>query len=375
MATVYLAIQENLDRKVALKVMAPALVRDPSLCQRFLKEGKFVARMSSHPDIVSIYDIGCHRDQYYMAMEYIPGGTLKERIAEGQALAEPLTIIRQVSTALWHAHQSGIIHRDVKPGNILFRDDGSAVLTDFGIAKADDSETQFTRVGFTVGSPSYMSLEQRIGGHIDARADLYSLGVVLYEMLTGVKPFTGTSSDAIGFAQKDGPVPRLPEHHAAYQGLIDRLLAKRPQDRFADAQQLIDAIDAFGSNRRPDGNGRYATVGTTSSWRWATAVLVLLALGGLIWYAYPGGGGQLDGTDAGASPVAGQDEPLASAEQRRIARLLEVAAAHVAVGRFTEPPGADAHEAYTLVLEIDPDNETAKQGLGRLEQLAAENSN
>jgi serine/threonine-protein kinase PpkA len=381
MATVYLAIQENLDRKVALKVMEPALVRDRSLCQRFLKEGKFVARMSSHPDIVTIYDIGCHRDHYYMAMEYISGGTLKERIAEGKALDEPLTVIRQVSSALWHAHQSGIIHRDVKPGNILFRDDGSAVLTDFGIAKADDSETQFTRVGFTVGSPAYMSLEQRIGGHIDARSDLYSLGVVLYEMLTGVKPFTGMSSDAIGFAQKDGPVPRLPEHHAAYQGLIDRLLAKQPQDRFADAQKLTDAIDAFalddlGNLRaRRAGGGRYASRGIAASWRWASAVLVLLGLGTLIWYAYPHGDVQPDGADAGAGPAAGQNRPPPSAEQRRIVRLLEVAAAHVAVGRLTEPPGANAHAAYTLVLEIDPDNETAKQGLGRLEQLAAESSN
>lgn len=381
MASVYLAVQENLDRKVALKVMEPALVRDSSLCQRFLKEGKFVARMSSHPDIVTIYDIGCHHDHYYMAMEYIPGGTLKERIAEAKGLEQPLAVIREISRALWHAHQSGIIHRDVKPGNILFRDDGSAVLTDFGIAKADDSETQFTRVGFTVGSPAYMSLEQRIGGHIDARSDLYSLGVVLYEMLTGVKPFPGTNSNAIGFAQKDGPLPRLPEVHASYQGFIDRLLAKDPQDRFADAQKLIEAIDAFKagdagfSDSRHEASRRQGTTGIPASWRWASALFVLFCLGGLIWYSYPGSTVQPDSTSgAEAGSSAGDDEASAvSAEQRKVARLLEVAAAHMAVGRLTEPPGANAQEAYSMVLEIDPENQAAKQGLSRVERLAAEN--
>jgi serine/threonine protein kinase len=367
MASVYLAIQENLDRKVALKVMDPALARDRSLCQRFLKEGRFVARMSSHPDIVTIYDIGCYRDHYYMAMEFIPGGSLKERIAEGEAFLEPLRVIRQVCRALGYAHQSGIIHRDVKPANILFRDDGSAVLTDFGIAKADDSETQLTRVGFTVGSPAYMSLEQRIGGHIDARSDLYSLGVVLYEMLTGVKPFAGMSSDAIGFAQIDEPVPRLPEGHAEYQGFIDRLLARDPQERFSDAQALIEAIDA----------GRPSIVerqGMAVVWRWSVAALLLFSLAALVWYLYPQDAMQADGAaDSGAAAniVATEARTPVSAEQRKVARLLEVAAAHMAVGRLREPPGANAQEAYRLVLEIDPGNVTAKQGLSRIEGLAS----
>ena len=140
MAIVYLAVQESLDREVALKVMEPQLVTDRLLCARFLKEGKFVARMSSHPDIVTIYDIGCHNQIYYMAMEYLPAGSLKDRIAGGTGFRQPLAVIRDISSALKHAHECGIIHRDVKPGNILFREDGSAVLTDFGIAKGDDSE-------------------------------------------------------------------------------------------------------------------------------------------------------------------------------------------------------------------------------------------
>lgn len=382
MATVYLAIQENLDRKVALKVMAPALASDSSSCQRFLKEGKFVARMSSHPDIVTIYDIGCHRrEYYYMAMEYIPGGNLKERIAAGGGVEQPLAVVRHVSHALQYAHQSEIIHRDVKPGNILFREDGSAVLTDFGIAKADDSETQFTRIGFTVGSPAYMSLEQRIGGHLDARSDLYSLGVVLYEMLTGAKPFAGMSSEAIGFAQKDGPVPHLPESLSSYQPFIERLLAKNPEDRFPDAQTLIEAIDAFDTGRVKDSNmlqeagRRQGRTGGLGSWQWGAALFILLGLTGLIWFSLPEDGVQPDTTGA-AEPAAGaeakQEAPSVSFEKQKVARLLQVAAAHIAVGRLTEPPGANAREAYIMVLEIDPDNEAAKQGLSRIERLTAE---
>ena len=382
MATVYLAIQENLDRKVALKVMEPALAQDRSLCQRFLKEGKFVARMSSHPDIVTIYDIGCHNDYYYMAMEFIPGGSLKERIGGGEGVEQPLAVVRHVSQALKCAHQSGIIHRDVKPGNILFRDDGSAVLTDFGIAKADDSETQFTRIGFTVGSPAYMSLEQRIGAHIDARSDLYSLGVVFYEMLTGGKPFAGMSSKAIGFAQKDQPVPRLPESLASYQPFIDRLLAKNPQDRFPDAQTLIEAIDAFNAGEVEDIDTRrepgriQGRKGMFGAWRWGAALFMLLGLAGLIWYLFPEDRVQPDstaGVESATSAAAGQEELSVSVEKQKVARLLAVAAAHLAVGRLTEPPGANAHEAYTMVLEIDPENEMAKRGLNRIGRLAAGN--
>jgi serine/threonine-protein kinase PpkA len=381
MAIVFLAVQENLDRKVALKVMKPALVRDHSLCQRFLKEGKFIARMSSHPDLVTIYDISCHNDNYYMAMEYIPGGSLKERIAEGEGVEQPLAVVREVSNALKYAHQSGIIHRDVKPGNILFRDDGTAVLTDFGIAKAEDSETQFTRTGFTVGSPSYMSLEQRIGEHLDARSDLYSLGIVLYEMLTGAKPFAGTSSDAIGFAQKDGAVPRLPEVHSSYQVFIDRLLAKNLEERFPDAQTLIEAVDAYNAGKieaidtRRESTRKQGKTGLSGFWQWGAALFFLLGLASLIWYSFPEDSVQPDSTGGAEPAVSGAERQKGlsvSVEKRKVARLLEVASAHMAVGRLTEPAGANAREAYTMVLEIDPGNEAAKRGLSHIERLTGE---
>jgi serine/threonine-protein kinase PpkA len=338
--------------------------------------------MSSHPDIVTIYDIGYHNDYYYMAMEFVPGGSLKERIAGSEGVEHPLAVVRHVSHALKYAHQSGIIHRDVKPGNILFRDDGAAVLTDFGIAKADDSETQFTRIGFTVGSPAYMSLEQRIGAHLDARSDLFSLGVVFYEMLTGAKPFAGMTSKAIGLAQIDRPIPRLPESLASYQPFIDRLLAKNPHDRFPDAQTLIDLIDAFNAGEVEDIDTRreagriQGRTGLFGSWRWGAAPIILFGLAGLIWYLFPEDGVQPDSTvvvESATNAAARQEELHVSVEKQKVARLLEVAAAHLAVGRLTEPPGANAHEAYTMVLEIDPENEAAKRGVNRVARLAAGN--
>jgi serine/threonine-protein kinase PpkA len=369
--------------------MDPALAADSLLCARFLKEGRFIARMSNHPDIVTIYDIGHHNQCYYMAMEYMPGGSLKDRIVTGSDLEHPLAVVRDVSNALKHAHERGIIHRDVKPGNILFREDGSAVLTDFGIAKAEDSETQFTQVGITVGSPAYMSLEQRLGMHLDARSDLYSLGVVLYEILTGRKPYTLESPEAIAYAQKNQPLPQLPAGLLSYQGLINRLLARNPEDRFADAQQLIEAIDAVvagGADDTSSGSAvarpqahRRATGNDPGKerprayWWWGTGLAGTLGLAAILYAFYTTT--NLSGSEistASAPPGASDDEAVVSSEKQKIMRLLEIAEAHTRVGRLTEPPGANAHEAYTMVLELDPGNEQARRGLSHLQRLAAE---
>jgi len=242
MATVYLATQRSLERKVALKVMAAALAADPSFCERFLREGKTLARLS-HPHTVTIYDIGNVGHFYYMAMEYLPNGTLKERIAEGLSPEQGLVYLRQIALALGYAHAQGLVHRDVKPANILFRANGSAVLSDFGIAKSLEDRTQFTQAGFAVGTPSYMSPEQARGQQIDGRADLYALGVVLYEILTGKLPYTGSDSLSTALAHLTEPLPELPIAHGRYQGILRKLLAKDPAERFADADALIAALD------------------------------------------------------------------------------------------------------------------------------------
>ncbi|APV39991.1 serine/threonine protein kinase [Pseudomonas frederiksbergensis] len=244
MASVYLATQRSLERKVALKIMAAALAADPSFCERFLREGKTLARLS-HPHTVTIHDIGNVGELYYMAMEYLPNGTLKERIAAGLTPEQGLIYIRQIASALGYAHGLGLVHRDVKPANILFRADGTAVLSDFGIAKSLDDRTQFTQAGFAVGTPSYMSPEQARGQDIDGRADLYALGVVLYEILVGKLPYTGNDALSTALAHLTEPLPELPEHHGRYQDVLRKLLAKDPAERFADAAALLQALDTL----------------------------------------------------------------------------------------------------------------------------------
>ncbi|MCD5995976.1 protein kinase [Pseudomonas sp. CDFA 602] len=247
MATVYLATQRSLDRKVALKVMAATLAADPSFCERFLREGRTLARLS-HPHTVTIHDIGNVGDLYYMAMEFLPNGTLKERIAAGLSAEQGLLYVRQIASALGYAHQQGLVHRDVKPANILFRADGTAVLSDFGIAKSLDDRTQFTQAGFAVGTPSYMSPEQARGQDIDGRADLYALGVVLYEILVGELPYNGIDALSTALAHLTEPLPELPIHHGRYQDVLSRLLAKDPAERFSDAKALLAALDQLAVN-------------------------------------------------------------------------------------------------------------------------------
>ncbi len=242
MATVYLANQERFDRVVALKVMAPALAADENYGERFMREARIAARFS-HPNIIAVYDVGVQDDYYYIAMEYHPGGDLKERLKKNMTTRQAMSILRQIAAALDYAHKKGFIHRDVKPDNILFRDDGSAVLTDFGIARTMTGNTQMTQLGMVVGTPKYMSPEQARGEELDTRSDLYSLGIVFYEMLLGYVPFDGKDSIAIGIKHVKEPIPRLPGQLSALQPLIDGLLAKAPAQRYSTGRELITDLD------------------------------------------------------------------------------------------------------------------------------------
>ena len=252
MATVYLAKQDRLGRQVALKVMHPQAVAGDDFASRFIKEGQLIAQLQ-HPQIVTIYDFNIVDGLHYFSMEYLPNGTLSEQIARGLSRERAVDITRRIAQALAVAHDQGVIHRDIKPQNILFRGDGTPVLTDFGIARAarsDADATQLTHFGMVIGSPRYMSPEQSMSQPIDARSDLYSLGVVFYEMLTREAPYK--ADDVISLAMKhcSAPIPNLPEALAAFQPIIDKLLAKKPEDRFGSSQELIRALDALASGQK-----------------------------------------------------------------------------------------------------------------------------
>ena len=241
MATVYLAVQESVDREVALKVMSPALLVDPTFGERFLREAKIAAHLH-HRHVVGIHDVGRAGDYHYIAMEYLGAGPIRPKDGSSRPPAFALRVIREIAGALNYAHEKGFVHRDVKPDNILLRRDGSSVLTDFGIARALDAAPRVTRTGAIVGTPHYMSPEQARGQQIDGRSDLYGLGVVLYELLVGRVPYHADDSLAIGIMHITQPIPVLPRDLAALQPLIDRLLAKQPADRFQTGNEVVAAI-------------------------------------------------------------------------------------------------------------------------------------
>jgi serine/threonine-protein kinase PpkA len=241
MATVYLAVQELLEREVALKVMAPSLIADETFCTRFLKEGKIIAQLS-HPNIITVHDIGASGSNYYMALEYAKAGNLSRRI-KNLSRDNIFEIIKQIASALGYAHSRGFIHRDVKPANVLFRDDQSVLLSDFGIAKGMDSKSQLTMIGWSIGTPEYMSPEQAMGKPVSPQADLYSLGIMLYRMLAGRCPYVSDDPFATALMHVNVPVPNLPKHYGEFQPIVNRLLQKNPADRYTDAWELIRAVD------------------------------------------------------------------------------------------------------------------------------------
>ena len=247
MAAVYLAIQESLDRPVALKVLTDP--DSPEFSERFVNEGRIIASLV-HGNIVTVHDVGIAEGLHYISMEYVDGGDLRTRIADGQSPEAALDLAARMADCLGFAHRKGVIHRDLKPANILFRRDGTPLLTDFGIAKNQRLDSDLTATGKIVGTPRYMSPEQALGKAVDGRSDLYSLGVVLYEMLTGEPPYSGDSEVDTILKHLNAPVPALPAACRRYQPLVTRMLAKDPAARFADAGELLESLAELDSGGR-----------------------------------------------------------------------------------------------------------------------------
>ncbi len=243
MATVYRAVQQSLGRRVAIKLLAHELNDDNEFAERFKKEGRILAQLS-HPNIITIHDIGVSQeDRLFLSIEYLSGGTLKDRIRQGLSVDFALQIIRTIAKALSCAHQNGVIHRDIKPSNIMFRYDGLPVLTDFGVARTVGAKTVYTASGLIVGSPGYMSPEQAMGESATIQSDLYGLGVVLYEMLVGHPPYQANNPLVTILKHLNDPLPQLPDQYRYIQPILNRLLAKKAADRYQNADEFLDVID------------------------------------------------------------------------------------------------------------------------------------
>ncbi|TYP66283.1 serine/threonine-protein kinase [Stutzerimonas stutzeri] len=349
MAEVYLATQLSLDREVAVKVLLRT--EDAAFTERFIQEGHIVASLR-HPAIITIYDIGQVTDgRHYLAMEYIGGGDLAQHRGLVFSPSRALDIIRQLAGGLAVVHDGGLVHRDVKPANILFRDDGSVVLTDFGVAKAIELDNELTHFGIAVGSPAYSSPEQAQCQTLDARSDIYSLGVILTEMLIGTNPFRAGSYPQTVLNHVQMPAPQLPPALAPYQMLLDRMLAKQPSKRFGSCRELLEAIDtltepdmdqtriapavviASRPRRRSRRRGlkRWGAIGA------AMLATVALGVGGYQWFQYT-----------------------------RINDFLTRAEVRLANGQLIAPALDNADYYYRRALRLDADNPKALDGLKRV---------
>jgi len=395
MATVHLATQELLDRPVALKILKK--FDKPEDSKRFINEGRFIASLT-HQNIITIYDIGVIGDQHYISMEYLDGGDLESRIQGGISPEAAISLLKIIASCLDFVHSKGIIHRDIKPANILFRSDNTLVLTDFGIAKQLDQDTNLTTDGTAMGSPDYLSPEQAECKLLDGRTDIYSLGIVLYEMLTGVKPYKGDSYIETVMAHITEPIPLLPPHLECYQGLLERMIAKEPDERFDSVADMIASIDKIGKTtpveqlsakvaglirrlrystctptisslpvihtrheldkdpldviQQKKGDGFRAAINSLAirsrkiNQIWVMMGVILLLVVGSAWMP-------------GQSP---EEVPLHS-QETEIEQYLLKAMAALDMSKLTAPAQDNAYFYYQNVIRLDPDHEAANQGL------------
>ena len=295
MAEVWRARDDRLGRFVAVKFLAARLTDDPTFLVRFFAEAQSVARIS-HPHIVGVLDFGEFEDRPYLVMEHMAGGTLEGAVGEPMLPERAVEIVAQAARAAGAAHADGLVHRDIKPGNILMTDEGDVKLGDFGIAASRAAES-LTQTGIAIGSPHYLSPEQASGAPVGPASDVYSLGAVLYELLTGRRPFEGDNVTAIAIAhveqEPQPPSTYVPDLPPAIDAVVMRCLEKDPNARFADGHGLAEALEsqtaaAMGTVLPPAAVATTAiplaeTAGPPVRWKGAAAlaaVLLLLIAGG-----------------------------------------------------------------------------------------------
>lgn len=330
-ATVYRAIDETLDRQLAIKVLDSLQVREPGFLERFYLEARLAAKLN-HPNIVAIYEVGEYDNQHFIAMQYLPGPSLARLIQQQGAMPceQVLRFAEQLASALDYAHLLGCVHRDVKPGNVMLDEHGNAVLMDFGIAKAVGESGSLTRAGIMIGTPQYMAPEQWTTGEADARSDLYSLGIMLYQMLTGRLPFEGQPTRIMYAHVHEAPPPLRslnPALPAEVEAVFAKALAKDPAQRYQTGEQLVADLRAA-LTAKPTGIAETQIRKTPTGEKQATsrvghaaagwlllamgAVLVVI-VGVLVWWLVsgqpalfvPSGGPETATPVAAASPMAG----------------------------------------------------------------------
>lgn len=380
MAKVYLALDEALDRQVALKVMNASLANDPEFRDRFINEAKDTAKFN-HEGIVKIFTTGVHEDNYFLALEYLEAGTLKDNLKARKkdlesglyGSAEALQLLKSLAEALSYAHDKHVVHRDIKPENILFRSDGHAVLSDFGIAKSVDENKNLTMAGYRVGTPAYMSPEQMLGAEVDPRSDIYSLGVVFYEILIGHRPYkTNVSEYSELIKQLDEPVPELPQNLSHLQPLLQVMLAKRPDQRAQSSHELIRLISQISRSETPaysdktviqpviKGKSVAPKPWQNPMYRWLAVIVAGL---GIIIVAT---------TMVMQQPTEQQQievQPVDAKTGKLIAELLESAQTYMEFEFIISPPVSNATENYIKILELQPGNRQALDGLEQAETV------
>ena len=388
MADVYLAEDEDLGRRVAIKILNDRHANDEQFVERFRREAKNAAGLS-HPNIVSIYDRGEAEGTYYIAMEYLDGRSLKELlVARGpMPIADAIAFTRQILTALRFAHRKGLVHRDIKPHNVMADADGRLKVTDFGIARAG-AASQMTEAGSIIGTAQYLSPEQARGAAVDQRSDLYSVGVVLYEMLTGTVPFTGETPVEIAMRHlSDTPQPpstKRPEVSPDLDMIVLRALAKNPDDRFQTAEEMdaeLERVEAGGAVTAETADAATAVLSGTALamaptaisrgptavtapqppytgrrpsyryaeppprrrpfWPWLLALLLVVLAGLAGWYAYSKIQDSLSGSGTVSVPNV---VPLK--EELAIRRVREAGLNPVLHHEFTEDPEAKLGFVY-----------------------------
>jgi len=370
-------------RMVAVKTVHKALLNDASadeFRERFRNEMRAVGKLT-HPNIVSVFDAGEKQGCPYFVMEYVEGQELKHMLDAKMpfSVEQSLSIIKGVLSGLASIHKNGITHRDLKPANIFISSsDGTPKIADFGIAKLDSSE--MTQIGTIIGSPKYMSPEQCVGEPVDARSDLFAIGIILYELLTGTYCFDAETTSSI--TQKiinvdvtppskiESDIPRYMD------GLLKKALAKRAGDRFQDANEFLNALDVIAEKpKKVPASMLFGVVGGS---------IAAVSIGLLLWFGLaPGFLSSVNNNRLGATvsedlqvnhKVLDQVSirSLSPEKSAKLTKLFKVAETYKRIGRLVSPAGSNAFDAYQIILSIDPVNKNALAGISEIEQTLLE---